>query len=131
MVDHYAVVYDGNENEISIYKGACPGISVEAEAIMGNKVITKVNGVKLLINNSDLNCVAFEDLVKKLKNKCSASIKTNTSNMPSVGGGIPEADITIQGNHIAMIEQILTQDYGFPVRFILVNDKTNKKKKKK
>ena len=129
MIEHYAIIYDGNENEVNIYKGTCPSVTIEAETIMGNKVITKVDGVSLVINNTDLNCVAFEDLVKKLRNKCSASLKTNTEAQP-VGGGVRESDITIQGNHIAMIQQVLTQDYGLPAKYIATNDKTKKKKKK-
>ncbi|KAG2392376.1 hypothetical protein C9374_012628 [Naegleria lovaniensis] len=128
MIDHYAITYDGNEEETAIFKGTCPGITVEADKIMGTKVVTKVDGVSLVINNTDLNCVAFEELIKKLKNKCSASIKTNTSTLPTVG--LREPDITIQGNHIAMVQQVLTQEYGFPSRYIFTTDKTAKKKKK-
>ncbi|KAF0978502.1 hypothetical protein FDP41_002322 [Naegleria fowleri] len=128
MIDHYAVTYDGNEEETAIFKGTCPGIKLEADKIMGNKVITKVDGVSLIINNPDLNCVAFEELVKKLKSKCSASIKTNTSTLPTVG--LREPDITIQGNHIVTVQQILTQEYGFPLKHIFTTDHTAKKKKK-
>ncbi|KAL9645056.1 hypothetical protein ABK040_004548 [Willaertia magna] len=130
MNDYYLLSYGDQQQNEKIIKGQCPGIQIDVEFIMGKKVITKVNGLQLVIGSENLDCNEFNELTKKLKSVCSASIKTNTAIGGSAMNPMHEPEMLIQGNHALAIQQVLVQSYGFPAKFIFINDKTSKKKKK-
>jgi translation initiation factor 2D len=133
---HYAIKF-GNQNEDSliIHKGECKGILIETDSVMGNKSVTKINGLKpflVPIDDSNkktvtLDCAEFWEFVKLVKTKASASVKTNTEADINKN----ECEVLVQGNVIPQISELLLNEYGIPKNLLIINDKLAKKKKKK
>ncbi|KAL0481593.1 translation initiation factor 2D [Acrasis kona] len=135
LKNHFAIKY-GNQEESSlvVQKGECKGIMIETESVMGNKSITKVNGLGPFLapvdestKNKSLDCVEFWDFVKAVKLKASSSVKANVEADPHKN----ESELVIQGSVAQGVSDLLVEDYGIPKNLIIVNDKLKKKKKKK
>ncbi len=132
---HYAIkVGNQSDDTLVIHKGECNGISIETDSVMGNKAVTKVNGLKPFLvpiddNNKksvSLDCAEFWEFVRLCKTKASASVKTNTEADVHKN----ESEVLIQGNVVVQISDLLMNEYGIPKNLIIVNDKLKKKKKK-
>jgi translation initiation factor 2D len=118
---YYAIYREGDENNDDILirkrlipkRGTLPKINIIIESVkVGRKVATR-------INNCERFYVDIEKLSNVLKVKCSGSTTITDAKDPKDG-----KIINVQGKHDNIVLEVLSTQWGVPLRLCVVDNKT-------
>jgi translation initiation factor 2D len=119
FTEYYKLTTPGSDdNNSPPVKGSLPQVEIITETKIGRKLITRISKVEYF--NIDIETFANE-----LKVKCSGS----TTIKPKVEN--PKfSEISVQGPHFKIVNELLTGKYGLNANWISFNDKSKSKKKR-
>lgn len=118
MLDQDLVIKDTVRSKF--YKGEVPCVQLVAQKF-SNKKVTVISGL-------DLFLIDYDEFTQHLRVKCASSVSLSEDKDHTLKS--PKYNVMVQGQHLKALEDILTEKYKVPKKYIHAQDLVPAKKKR-
>ena len=118
QLDQNLIIRDKERQKF--FKGEVPQVEMIATKHQ-NKKVTTVNGLELFMSD-------YDEMTSYLKNKCATSVSKSEHKDHTPKS--PKYTVIVQGQQLKILEQIFTEKYMIPKKYIKMQDKVGGKKKR-